>query len=106
MGHRFFSHPIDIPADDAIVPYINRPADDFEPAFFGQRITSLVPYRDGLYVFTSNLNSWKAGEKQSFLTESEEREYGAVYRIYRPGCVTVQSSLSKPLKFVGRRYRS
>ena len=57
--------------------------------FYGQRIQSLVPFEDGLYVVTSNKNSWFEDIVPSpLLTEEEIRQYGAVYKIYRPGCRT------------------
>jgi hypothetical protein len=57
--------------------------------FYGQRIQSLVPFEDGLYVVTSNKNTWYENLVPSpLLTEEQIKQYGAVYKIYRPGCKT------------------
>ena len=58
------------------------------PAFYGQRVTALVPYGDSLYATTSNLISWTRDIKSSFLTDDQTKRYGAVYRIHRDGCRT------------------
>ena len=58
-------------------------------AFYGQRVNALVPFEDALYVATSNLNGWHDDIVPSpLLTEEQIRQYGAAYKIYRPGCKT------------------
>lgn len=82
---RLFSHG----SKDSFIPYINREPDDLEGAFFGQRVTTLVPHADSLYAFTGNLNSWtRSVQNPSWLTEEQIREYGTIWRIHRPGCET------------------
>ena len=65
---------------------------DYTPipsSFYGQRVTCLVPFEDALYAVTSNLNEWYDDVVPSpLLTEEQIKQYGAVYRIYRPGCKT------------------
>jgi len=57
--------------------------------FYGQRVQSLVPFEDGLYAVTSNKNTWYDYLVPSpLLTEEQIKQYGAVYKIYRPGCRT------------------
>jgi hypothetical protein len=81
-----FARLFDHPEDSDLIPYSIRPSDKFEPAFFGQRVTALVPYRDSLYAVTSNLRDWR-GEK-SFMENMAASQYGAVWKIRRPGCKT------------------
>lgn len=83
---RLFSHG----SEDSFVPYLNRESDDFVGAFFGQRVTTLVPHDDSLFAFTANLNSWTTSiQNPVWLTEDEIQEYGAIWRIYRSGCETM-----------------
>jgi len=59
-------------------------------AFYGQRVAALVPFEDVLYAVTSNLNGWHDDIVPSpLLSEEQIRQYGAVYKIYRPGCRTI-----------------
>ena len=52
---------------------------------WGQRVTSLVPQGDSLYVATSSKGTSDWEDRYDFLTEAERREYGAVLRLKLPG---------------------
>ncbi len=83
---RAFSHPA---AAAPAVPYINNPLPDLDAAFLGQRITSLTPHGDSLYLTTSNLRGWhKFIPAPEFLTVNQVAEYGSVWRLHQPGCAT------------------
>jgi hypothetical protein len=80
LFQRFFT---ELPNED-FIPHANRKPDDLDSAFFGQRITSLVPFDNALYVATSNLNVWSSKTKaQKIIGESLAAEYGAIYKITR-----------------------
>lgn len=82
---RFFSQE----PGEYFIPHKDRTADHLEGAFFGQRITALVPFEESLYVSTSNLRSWKIGEEVPDTVGAEKaEEYGAIYKITRAGCRT------------------
>jgi len=81
-----FTRLFDFPAEGGnIRDYIyNTPS-----AFYGQRVNTLVPFEDGLYATTCNLNGWHDDIVPSpLLSEEQIRQYGAVYKIYRTGCRT------------------
>lgn len=78
-------------SDGDFIPFLNRAmkeGEKEEAAFFGQRVSALVPYEDSLYAVTSNLMSWSKDIHTSVLTDEQIDKYGAVYRIYRQGCRT------------------
>jgi hypothetical protein len=52
---------------------------------WGQRITSMVPLGPDLYVATSAKSSQPWSPNLDFLTETQQREYGRVYRMSRAG---------------------
>ena len=82
---RFFTFPN--PGDNIHDYY--RPENNIPWSFYGQRVTALIPFEDGLYAVTSNLREWYEDIVPSpLLSEEEIRQYGAVYKIYRPGCKT------------------
>lgn len=83
---RAFTQPA---APQPAIPYFDHTLSGVDAAFFGQRITSLTPYGDSLYLATSNLRGWyKSIPTPGFLTESQASEYGSVWRLRRPGCAT------------------
>jgi len=79
---RLFDHP----EDEDVIPYSIRENDGLVPAFFGQRVTALVPFGESLYAVTSNLNGWR-GER-TFLSDKQEIQYGSVWEINRSSCRT------------------
>lgn len=81
---RMFTHP---PASDAAVhPYeVETQALDPTPNRWGQRVTSLAPWRDSLYIATSAKGPAPYEPKFSFMTDKQAEEYGAVYRYRLPG---------------------
>lgn len=84
---RFFKRFFTEEPEEYFIPHKDRTADHLDSAFFGQRITALVPFEDSLYVSTSNLRSWKSGEVVPETVGPEKaKEYGAIYKITRHGC--------------------
>lgn len=71
-----------------VIPFLSRQSDILPGAFFGQRITALVPFSDGLYVATSNLGQWGVDLDVPFVPMMESEQYGRIHRIYKPGCWT------------------
>lgn len=59
--------------------------------FLRQRICSMVPYGDGLYVSTGNYNAWPADYRIEGMSQKTMDEYGAVYKIQRNDCLTETS---------------
>jgi len=88
---RFFSGG----GDSSVIPWFNRPQDEADPAFYGQRITALVPFDSSLYVVTSNLRSWDGGIFADHLLPNELDEYGSIYEIKGKDCLTVYLSNDK-----------
>ncbi|PYF05566.1 hypothetical protein BJ122_101309 [Rhodopseudomonas faecalis] len=73
--------------NETFIPYAGRPDDGLGAAFFGQRVTALVPFEESLYVATSNLREWKDDiVPPSSIPADRLDEYGRVYRISRYGC--------------------
>lgn len=62
---------------------------------WGQRVTALTPFREGLLAATSNKNGAAYGERLAFLGGGLDDEYGAVHRLYLPG------HLSAPAAWTG-----
>ncbi len=85
---RLFS-PVD---GESFIPWYDRSPDELETAFYGQRVTALVPFKDSLYAITSNLRSWDSGVFADFLSSERESEYGAIWKITGVGCRTVYGS--------------
>lgn len=85
---RMFTHPL--PLEPAI-PYLGSEPEGTPSAFLGQRITAMVPHGGRLYLTTSNLREWHAQvPAPEFLSPEQIDEYGSVYALHRPGCVTAQ----------------
>jgi len=57
---------------------------------WGQRITSMIPQGDALFLSTSSKGTagWKS--EYRFLSDTQRREYGAVLRLRMPGNLAVQ----------------
>ena len=60
---------------------------------WGQRITSMIPLGESLYMSTSSKGTYKWYDKYKFLTEQQRREYGAVMALKLFG------NLAVPLKW-------
>lgn len=85
---RMFTHP---ETREPAIPYLGSEPEGTPSAFLGQRITALVPHGQRLYLTTSNLREWHADvPAPEFLTQEQVDEYGAVYALHRPGCVTAR----------------
>jgi hypothetical protein len=55
---------------------------------YGQRVTSMVPMGNSLIVSTSTKWPFEPDPAPDFLTEDELAEYGAVWRLRMPGCLS------------------
>lgn len=85
---RMFTHPE--PTDKTTHPY-EEETRRLDPVLnrWGQRVTSLVPLGDSLYIATSAKGPNPYEEKFTFLAGDKHLEYGAVYRYRKPGCLAV-----------------
>jgi uncharacterized lipoprotein YddW (UPF0748 family) len=85
---RLFTHPE--PTDKTTHPY-EEETKRLDPVLnrWGQRVTSLVPLGDSLYLSTSAKGPNPYEEKFTFLAGDMHLEYGAVYRYRKPGCLAV-----------------
>lgn len=63
------------------IPYIDRHNNKREAAFYGRRVTALVPTDNGLIAATSNLRGWEPGYLPQFMNAKEAEQYGSIYRI-------------------------
>lgn len=95
---RVFTHPT--PTDQTTHPY-EKETMALDPVLnrWGQRVTSLVPMGDSLYISTSAKGHNPFEEKFEFLAGGKHLEYGMVYRCQRSGC------LSLPISWTNRRTR-
>jgi len=85
MMQRMFTHPA--PHTDPVHPY-EKEATEAGVVLnaFGERLTSLAPMRDALFIATSSKNGKRIPvEQMAFLTDAHRDEYGAVYRMTMPG---------------------
>ncbi len=85
---RMFTHPE--PTDKTTHPY-EEETKRLDPVLnrWGQRVTSLVPLGDSLYISTSAKGPNPYESKFTFLAGGKHLEYGAVYRFRKPGCLAV-----------------
>ena len=84
FARRMFDHPE--PTDATIHPYENETkAVDPVANLWGQRITSLVPFGESLYVSTSSKAGPEFDPKFEFLADGKWKDYGRVYRLTLPG---------------------
>jgi len=58
--------------------------------YWGQRITSMIPLGDSLYLSTSAKGTVPLEGSNSFLSPEQQREYGAVVRMTVPGSMAIQ----------------
>jgi hypothetical protein len=85
---RMFTHPE--PTDKTTHPY-EEETKSLDPVLnrWGQRVTSMVPLGDSLYISTSAKGPNPYEPKFTFLAGDKYLEYGAVYRYRKPGCLAV-----------------
>jgi hypothetical protein len=57
---------------------------------WGQRVTSMIPHGDSLYLSTSSKGTYEWSDRYDFLTEEQRREYGSVLRLRMPGNLSAQ----------------
>jgi hypothetical protein len=60
---------------------------------WGQRVTSMIPQRDSLYLSTSSKGTVDWKDEYKFLSDQQRREYGSVLRLRMPG------ALAAPIKW-------
>lgn len=83
--NRFFSNV----KGETFIPYSDREVDGLDSSFFGQRVTAMVPFEGALYVTTSNLRTWTSSDSApETIAPSKVAEYGAIYKVTKPGCTT------------------
>ena len=56
---------------------------------WGQRVTSLVPMGNAMYISTSSKGGYVYEPKYTFLANEKWKEYGSVYKVIRPGALAV-----------------
>lgn len=67
---------------------------------WGQRVTALVPFREGLLASTSNKNGAPNEDRLSFLSGGRWQDYGVVHRLYLPGHLSAATTWTgKPTTF-------
>ena len=86
---RLFSHPEMLPSVTAPYEAELSALGEAVNNLWGQRVTSLIPHRDGLLASTSNKNGTPMKEDLAFLAEDRWKEYGAVHRLHLPGHVSI-----------------
>ena len=59
---------------------------------WGQRVTSLVPIGDSLYISTSSKGGNAYDPKFTFLAGDKWKEYGSVYQFSQPGAIVVPTT--------------
>lgn len=91
---RMFSHPE--PTDKTTHPY-EAETDRLKQVLnrWGQRVTSLVPVDDSLYISTSSKGGTAYDTRFNFLTETEANQYGAVYQYRHPGTLVATTQWSE-----------
>lgn len=90
---RMFSHPA--LTDKFRHPYEENLFDsDGVKNVWGQRVTSLIPHGDSLFVGTSAKTTTSAGP--TFLSQADYGEYGSVVRLSLPGNIAVPTEWTEP----------
>jgi hypothetical protein len=85
----YFKHLFTPVVNEGFVPWADRSPDGLPGAFFGQRVTALVPYEDSLYAFTSNLHYWTDDIFVDALSKERQDEYGMIWKITGLNCKSV-----------------
>lgn len=88
---RMFTHPQ--PTDETTHPYENETKQLGSVLNrWGQRVTSLVPLGDSLFISTSSKGGAAWEPKFDFLAGEKWKEYGAVYEYRQPGALVVRTN--------------
>ena len=67
---------------------------------WGQRVTSMIPHGDSLYLSTSSKGTVEWKEEYTFLADQQRREYGAVLRLRMPGTIVAPIDWQdRPMEF-------
>ncbi|MEO2032895.1 MAG: hypothetical protein ABGZ35_12485 [Planctomycetaceae bacterium] len=67
---------------------------------WGQRVTSMIPHGDSLFMSTSAKGTVPWKDEYTFLTDEQRREYGAVLRLRIPGNLAAQINWpDRPARF-------
>jgi hypothetical protein len=89
FARRMFTRPE--PTDETTHPYERETqSQDAVLNLWGQRVTSMVPWRESLYVSTSSKGGNEYDAKFTFLDGDRWKEYGKVYRLTLPGQLSAQ----------------
>ncbi|MSS70226.1 MAG: hypothetical protein EXS64_01925 [Candidatus Latescibacteria bacterium] len=90
LAHRMFTHP---ELTDAVTHPYEAECTKLEIVLnqWGQRVTSMIPSGDALYVSTSAKGSAPYEPRFGFLTDEQQKDYGAIYRLARPGHLSVHT---------------
>jgi len=87
---RMFTHPE--PTDKTVHPYENETKQLGSVLNrWGQRVTSLIPLGDSLYISTSSKGGNAYEPKYKFLAGEKWKEYGSVYQFTQPGSLVVNT---------------
>lgn len=90
---RMFTHP-------AVTAAVTHPYEKETQAvdavlnLWGQRVTGLIPSRGALFITTSSKTGAPWEPRFSFLSDEQQRDYGAIYRARLPGQLTVHTPLT------------
>jgi hypothetical protein len=91
LATRLFSAPEKSNSPDLVnYPYFYRALDGESAAFYGERISGMIPYGQSLIVSTSNLSSWGKSIGEGFISEQLAHEYGLIYTLTQEGCLTAK----------------
>lgn len=67
---------------------------------WGQRVTSMVPFGDSLLISTATKSPFEPDPEPEFMTAEELAEYGRVWRLRLPGCLSAPIHwTSEPTRF-------
>ncbi len=67
---------------------------------WGQRVTSMIPQGDSLYLSTSSKGTVPWKDEYTFLNDEQRREYGSVLRLRRPGTLAAPVQWQdRPMEF-------
>ncbi|MBM4076972.1 MAG: hypothetical protein FJ267_15185, partial [Planctomycetes bacterium] len=85
---RMFSHP---KATDQVTHPYEAETKAVDPVYnlWGQRVTGMVPIGDGMIITTSSKTSGVWDSKFAFLSPEQVSDYGATYKVTRPGNLAV-----------------
>jgi hypothetical protein len=89
LANRFFSDPhVSSIENNVNYPFFYRTSDEQSQAFYGQRVSSLIPFENSLIAATSNLNSWNSSIGDGVISKNLAYEYGLIHKFNQKGCLT------------------